>query len=215
MDFQAVFQMFQRVERGVRRQAGRAIAGGAMLLAAATPAAAHAPVPGIEGFYVGLLDPLIGGPQVLLLATIGLLICGFAKRQLIGLLAGFAVACLLGIVFGTGLTETRGAVLGLAVLCGLLAAIVPGRFLPLVAVLSLIAGGVIGVVSIPDPGPLRDRIITVSGSFVGANVGLLYIVGGVITLREKLSVAGVNLSLRLLSASLAAWAAVLLATSGG
>ena len=44
------------------------------------PAYAHSPVPGIEGFYIGLLHPFSTPAQALLMLGLGLLIGGFDKR---------------------------------------------------------------------------------------------------------------------------------------
>ena len=73
-----------------------------VFLCSAAPAGAHAPVPGIEGFYVGLFDPFSAAPQLVLLAGLGFLIGGFENRNVIWLLPAFLLATLLGIVFGTG-----------------------------------------------------------------------------------------------------------------
>ena len=151
----------------------------------ASPANAHAPVPGIEGFYIGLIDPLFAAPQLLLLTTLGFLIAGFENREVIGLLPAYLLATLVGIVFGAGVSQAGGALLGAAIVCGAAAAAAPGRFLFLAIVAAIAAGFLIGAVSIPGPGPVRDRIITVSGSFVGANLGLLYIVGAVLFIKDR------------------------------
>ena len=188
-----------------------AFAAGFTVSLAAVPASAHSPVPGIEGFYVGLLDPLSAAPQLLLLLALGLLVGGFDNRLMVRPLSAFFLATLIGIVFGAGLPALNAALLAAAVLCSAVAAAVPGRYLIHAVVMATAAGLLIGAVSIPDPGPLRDRVITVSGSFVGANVGLLYVAGGILFLREKYAGRRVAALFRSAAVFVCAAATVLLA----
>ena len=160
----------------------------AVLLAlyAAPPAQAHSPVPGIEGFYVGLLDPLSAAPQALVLLGLGLLIASFDKSKAVWQLVAFAAASLAGIVLGASLLRFDAALLATATVAGALAAFAPSRQWVVCLVLAVIGGFYVGAVSIPDPGPVRDRIITVSGSFVGANLALLYVFGAIVYAKEKI-----------------------------
>jgi hypothetical protein len=48
------------------------------------------------------------------------------------------------------------------------------------------AGGLfLGMVSTPDPGPLGAMIITIAGTFVGANLAFFYTSGGIGWLRDR------------------------------
>lgn len=174
------------------------------------PANAHSPMPGVEGFYIGLLDPLSSGPQLCLLVGLGLLVGGFDNRVMVWPLCAFLLGTLVGIVFGAGLPDLNAILLATAVLSGAVATTLPGRFLPLTVVVAVTAGVLIGAVSIPDPGPLRDRIITVSGSFVGANIALLYIAGGILLLRERYAGARISALFRSAAGLVCAIAVILL-----
>lgn len=156
-----------------------------LFLCSTAPASAHAPVPGFEGFYVGLLDPLSAVPQIVLLLALGLMIGGFENRRLIWLLSVFLLANLTGIALGAGFPRIEPALLGAASVCGAVAALASGRWFGCAVVVTTVAGLLIGAVSIPDPGPMGDRIITVFGSFVGASVVPIYLAGGVLFFREK------------------------------
>lgn len=188
-----------------------------LALCAAPPAYAHSPVPGIEGFYIGLLDPLSAMPQVLVLLGLGLLMASFEKSQAVWQLAAFLVATLVGIVFGAGLLTFNIPLLATATVAGAMAALAPARALAVCVALAAIGGFYVGAVSIPDPGPVRDRIITVAGSFVGANLAVLYIFGAIIYAKEKATAPWLGTALRAVAGGVAVIAALLLAlqsTSG-
>lgn len=197
------------VAEGRSRMVMRACATLLILFYAATPAAAHSPMPGIEGFYVGLLDPVLAVPQVLVLLSLGLLIASLGNRQAVWPVSAFVAGTLAGIVLGAGLTALTLPLLAIAVLCGGMAAGVPGRFLALVALAAGVAGFLIGAVSIPDPGPTRDRIITVTGSFVGANIALLYVLGAALFIRERNASAWVGAVFRSVAGLICAMAIAL------
>ena len=177
--------MYRRSRCCQTASAVRAVAATSLFLFGTAPANAHAPVPGIEGFYVGLLDPFSAVPQIALLTGLGFLIGGFETRRVSWLLPAFLLASLVGIVLGAGIPRIELALLGTAVLCGAVAAIAPGGYWILAILVASAAGVLIGAASIPDPGPMGARLITVLGSFVGANVGLFYIACGIQLVREK------------------------------
>jgi urease accessory protein len=64
----------------------------------ATPAFAHDVVPGVGGFYGGLVHPLLVPAHVLALVGVGLLIGGQPRRIGAGLTAVFAAALIVGVV---------------------------------------------------------------------------------------------------------------------
>ena len=180
-----------------------------LILHSAAPAYAHGSAPGMEGFYIGLLDPLSSAPQVVLLLGFGLLVGGFENRQVTWPIMSFLAAILVGIIFGTGLPQLDYALLATALLCGAAAVAVPGRYSMFAVVMAIAAGFLIGAVSIPDPGPIRDRIVTVAGSFVGATVGLLYISGAAVYVRENYARPWVSSAFRSAAALVCVIASVL------
>ena len=91
------------------------------------------------------------------------------------------------------------------------AALMPGRLIG-VAVLSVAIGGwMIGALSVPDPGPLRDLLFTLSGSVVGANLGPLYIFGIRQAIQERFTQPWVAIAFRVAAAWLGAISLVMLA----
>lgn len=202
-----------RRARAARRAPGAALA----LCAGAGPAAAHSPLPGIEGFYAGLLHPLSTPDQALALLATGLLLGGFAIQRLpvafgaaaIGLATGLAT----GLARGTATGDPAPWLFGLAALAAAGAALAPGRALPLAALLSLGAGALLGWASLPDAGPPRDRAFTMAGSVTGAALGLLYVAGGLDLLRDRLRAPWLAIALRVLAAWIAAIALLMLALS--
>ena len=168
----------------------------ALILGTASPSYSHSPIPGIEGFYVGLLDPFRALPQLLALGTVGLLVAGFESRHHPWFLGAFLLTSLAGIIFGVDLAQMQAVLLAAAVVAGLWAGLLPGRYAPVAFALVAIAGVYLGAISIPDPGPLRARIITVSGSFLGLNIGFLYFVGGLLMVKEKFTAPAVRISIR-------------------
>ena len=156
-----------------------------LILHSAAPAYAHGSAPGMEGFYLGLLNTLSAAPQLVLLLGLGLLIGGFENRQVTWPIFSFLLGMLVGIIFGTELVQLDYALLAVALLCSAVAAALPGRYLTFAVVMAIGAGFLIGADSIPDPGPIVDRIFTVAGAFVGATVGLLYVSGAAVYVKEN------------------------------
>jgi hydrogenase/urease accessory protein HupE len=188
---------------------------GVAFCACAGPAAAHSPLPGIEGFYAGLLHPLSTPDQALALLSTGLLLGGFALRRLavafgaaaVGLAAGVAT----GLTPGSPTGDLAPWLFGFATLAAICAALAPGRALPLVALLSLGACALLGWAALPDAGPPRDRAFTVAGSVTGAALGLMYIAGCIDLLRERIRGPALCIALRVLAAWIAAITLLMLA----
>ncbi|MBX3705946.1 MAG: hypothetical protein KF911_04865 [Pseudomonadales bacterium] len=201
-----------------RRPAVVPRASAAALLACPGAALAHSPLPGIEGFYVGFLHPA-GAPEPLL--------CAIALGMLLGV-HGPVVARpawgLFALALGAGLAwsftdgaRTTLAWLPLAVaLAAALACVVAprpdSRTGTWTAVgLGAAAGIAIGLGSVPDPGPTGAVLVTVAGSFVGANFLLLLVFGAVDFLREHLPSAWIQLGARIAAGWLVAIVMMLLA----
>jgi len=211
-----------------RPRIGPALAGTASLLSWPGVALAHSPLPGIEGFYIGLLHPA-GAPEPLLCAiTLGLLlgVAGPAVARPAWGAFALALACGLAWSFAGAVRAPFEWLPLAAALAAALASVVgfpPGsptdlaKALPTgwstrVAVgLSAFGGVAMGLGSVPDPGPAGDVLVTIAGSFVGANVLLLLAFGAVDLLRERLPAAWVLIGSRVLAGWLVAIIVMLLA----
>lgn len=181
------------------------------LVVGAAPAHAHSPVPGIEGFYVGLLHPFSTPSQALLMLALGLLVGGLASEKVRWPLVSFLVASVIGLILGPLVPNLDQVVFAIAFATGLLASLAPGRLVHLTVVVVIIGGYLIGEISIPDDGPVRDRVITMSGAIVGANLGLLYLFGINHFIRERYKWPWVTVAFRVAAAWLAAVALIVLA----
>ena len=153
--------------------------------------------PGIEGFYVGLLDPFRALPQALALVCLGLLVSSFEDRRLLWFVGTFFLGTLGGIVLGADLVVMAPVLLAAATLSGAWAGLLPGRLLPVAFAFAVAVGFYLGAISIPDPGPRQARIVTVSGSFVGLNIGFLYVAGGIQMAKERFPAPWLPVALRI------------------
>jgi hydrogenase/urease accessory protein HupE len=196
------------------RRAPVGAAAGLGLAAAFLPqgALAHSPFPGIEGFYLGLLHPLSTPAQLLALLALGMALGWRWRQQFAVQWAAFAIAVLLGIVLGqldVRLPDEELLLLLFGIVAAALSALHPGGFLPLTMILVGAVGLLIGLLSTPDPGPLRATIVTLAGSFCGANLALFYVSGAVGSLRERFTQHWVAVGLRVVGAWLAAIAVLM------
>lgn len=171
-------------------------------------------MPGIEGFYIGLVHPLTSPAQILALLSVGIFFGQRRDKRPWLPVALFACAALAGIVAGLSgirFDAAEPGMLLMALLAGALAALWPGApAFPGLAAAS-VAGLLIGLVSIPDPGPARATAITLSGTFVGAVVLLLYCIGGLAWVLDHAKWSWVPIAFRVAAAWVAAIAALLLA----
>lgn len=177
------------------------------------PAFAHGTVPGIQGFYTGVLHPFSTSAQVLLLPLLALLIGGLAFRWMSRALGVFATGTLLGVLAGllTGILPDDTALFAVAICAGALAALTPGR-LPALTLLPAAFGGVlIGMESVPDPGPLGARIVMITGALLGANIAVFYMSMGVNGALVKFDRPWVRIGFRIGAAWLTAISMVMLA----
>lgn len=178
------------------------------------PAWAHSPIPGIEGFYVGLVHPLTTPAQIFALLALGVFFGQRRENVAWRAVVAFACAVLAGIALGVSGTPNGLAepvLLVLALFVGVTAALWPASPVSLGVAAAGASGFLIGLASIPDPGPMRATIVTLSGSFVGASVLLLYCIGGLFWLREKATWSWVPIGFRVAAAWISAIAALLLA----
>ncbi len=181
------------------------------LILAASPVEAHAPIAGIEGFYIGLLHPFSTPSQALVVIGLGLMIGGFVAEKVRWQLGAFLICVFFGVFLGSAAWELDALLYALVFAACATAALLPGRLTFLAIALTAIGGLLIGSVSIPDDGPTRDRIITMSGSIVGANLGLLYIFGIIHLIQQRYTWAWVAIAFRVAAAWLGAIALLMLA----
>lgn len=181
------------------------------LVVGASPAHAHSPVPGIEGFYVGLVHPYSTPSQALLMLGLALATVRLEMGMLRWLLGCFLLASLAGLVLGPHVSDPDPFLFAAAFAACALAALAPRRLVFLAIVLAGFGGYLIGEISIPDDGPMRDRLFTMSGSIVGANLGLLYLFGINSVIRERFTWPWVDVAYRVVAAWLGAVALLMLA----
>lgn len=162
------------------------------------PAQAHSPLPGVEGFYTGLLHPFSTPAQLLSILSLGLMVARYSGQHYRWLGGAFLLTTLGGLTFDGGAPDA--ALLATAIAAAGMAALLPGQLLPLAVAIAALGGVLTGMASVPEPGPARDRIITMSGSFVGANLGLLYCMGLLTALTERYRAAWIAIGLRIAAA---------------
>jgi len=184
---------------------------GLALMGGSGPTYAHSPVPGIEGFYVGFLHPFSTPSQALLLVGLAILAGGFSVHIARWHLAAFLAATLIGVLLGNGSAQLDAMMFAATVAVCAYAALGPAKLLPLAVGLVAIGGVLIGIASVPDPGPTRDRVITMCGTMFGANVGFLYVSGFLAVFRERYMWNGFGIALRIVSAWLGAISLIMLA----
>lgn len=184
------------------------------------PAAAHAPVPGIEGFYTGLLHPFTTPGQLLSVLALGLLL-GLKLRKRLPVIAALVVGLLAGMVAGQFDVRPAWAetalLLATVMAAGIGALAPPDRVWPVLAVAAAVTAGLagffLGLVSTPDPGPVRAVVITLSGSFVSVVLVSLYIGAVVAWLRERFARQWMQVGIRIIAAWIGAVAILMAALS--
>jgi hypothetical protein len=160
----------------------------ALLAALPLAAAAHSPMPGFEGFYVGLVHPLTVPGHALVLVVVGLVLGLRGPAAARTAFALFLVTLCAGAALGRGMVADATVTwIPLAVaLGGALLLLVPAGLAP-ASMLSALGGLVVGHGSLPDPGPTGAVAITLTGSLVGAPFLLLCAFGVGDVLRERLT----------------------------
>lgn len=184
----------------------------AIVLTHPTVAAAHNPLPGLEGFYVGLLHPLSTPDQALALVAMALVLGSFAMPTLLPAFGALVLGLLAGLIWGQRDIDDVQWLVGLAAIAAVWAALFPGRGRLAVAVLTAIAGIGLGLASVPAAGPPLDRGVTMAGSFFGAFLATLYLAGLLEYLRNRYQVPWLNIGLRVVAAWIGAIAIIMLAS---
>ena len=166
------------------------------------------------GFYVGMLHPLSTPPQILALLAIGLMLGQNFPRDFLVCWMVFAICCVAGMLLGqtVGMRGAENAwLLAVSVIAASLAALLPNGLLVPWLVLAGISGLLLGILSTPDPGHWRATLISLLGSFVGANLVLLYSSGGIGWLKERFKQPWIRVGLRVIAAWIAAISILMLA----
>jgi urease accessory protein len=147
------------------------------LILATEPALAHPPPLGVRGFWGGVLHPVFVTDHVVGILALGLLIGGQERWGLLPLIA-YVVALAAGLVaMTTGIVPrfANEAVLGTAVVGGLLAAL--ARPLPqaLGAVLAIVLGLAIALDSPPEVLSVSEANLMLIGTGIGAAAFLIVV----------------------------------------
>ena len=168
-------------------------------------------MPGLEGFYVGLLHPFSTPGQALVIVALGLLLGGFEPARAKSAFPVFLIITLLGLWLSIGYEALDTLLFATAFAAATLAALAPSKVLGLALILTGVGGLLIGDSSVPDAGSWRDRLFTMSGSYVGANIGLLYLFGMCLFVRERISHQWVSIAFRVAAAWVGALSLLMLA----
>ena len=186
---------------------------GIALVAFPTSAYAHSPVPGIEGFYLGLIHPISTPAQILTVLMVGLLIGQFPLDLYRRFFGAFFTSSLVGLILARLPIPLDEVLFVLAAGMGLFAALLPGRIAAAALILVTASGLMLGNASLADPGPTGAMVISTAGAIVGANLLVLYLVGMIEFAKDKLvgRMSWLPIGLRILSAWIAAIAAIMLA----
>lgn len=177
-------------------------------------ALAHAPMPGLEGFYSGLAQPLREPALGLAALALVLLILQDFPRRLYrgGPVYGLGVA--LGLLAArplAALLPLEPALLALAGLAAGLAALTGDRGTrPALALLPLLGLG-IGATCVADPGPGTAVALTTLGTLAGTHLVLVWLGGAIDWARARTQSPVLPLGLRVAASWLTAACVLLLA----
>jgi hypothetical protein len=171
---------------------------------------------GLDGLYAGLLHPWTTPAPALATLALGILLAwawpqGFLQCWLV-----FAAALLVGLVFGhwdAGERILRPALMLVATVTASFAALFPTQPRRAILLPGAGCGLLVGAMSVPDPGPLSATLATSAGSFVGANVALLYVSGGLGSARARFDRPWFRIGLRVVAAWTAAIGCLMFALS--
>lgn len=154
-----------------------AVAGALLLLPGV--ALAHSPIPGIGGFYNGLLHPLLVPAHLLALVALGLWLGQQALPRIQGALLSFSLLLLAGLVLA-GFAPPGGGQTSLLLACALGLGLLVATASPLPRYAAAAVAGVVallvGLDSAPEAGGMRARLIVLAGVGLGVHLLLLNVV---------------------------------------
>lgn len=157
------------------------IAAGAAFLAPV--AHAHAPIEGMEGFWLGLRHPLSEAPSCLALLALAFALAWAGWQRFRSAMVGYAVGLLVGLVLSwlVGLAPLAAPLLLLAAASAAHGAShapgesrTPALLLPALAAAT---GFWLAPAQLPEPGPAGDLLVTLAGSLLTALVTPVVILG--------------------------------------
>lgn len=172
---------------------------------------AHTPLPGLEGVYVGLMHPLSTPDQALVLVATALLLGTFALPSLPLAFGTLILGLVGGLLMGPQGTVNSQWLFAWASFAAAWAALFPGRGLVALGGLTAVSGFGLGWASVPDAGPSLDRIVTMTGSFLGAALAIFYLSGAVEFFLERVQAPWLKLGLRVVAAWVSAVAIMMFA----
>jgi urease accessory protein len=154
-----------------------AVAGALLLLPGV--ALAHSPIPGIGGFYNGLLHPLLVPAHLLALVALGLWLGQQALPRIQDALLSFSLLLLAGLVLAA-FAPPGGGQTSLLLSCALGLGLLVAAASPVPRYAAAAVAGVVallvGLDSAPEAGGMRTRLIVLAGVGVGVHLLLLNVV---------------------------------------
>jgi len=152
-------------------------AGAILLLPGA--ALAHSAVPGIGGFYNGLLHPLVVPAHLLVLIALGLWLGQQELPRIEAALLAFGLLLLAGLAFSR-FAAPGGVQMSLLLACALATGLLVAAARPLPRTAAAALAGLIAVLlgldSAPEGSGTRAQVIALAGVAIGAHLLLLNVV---------------------------------------
>jgi urease accessory protein len=167
-----------------------------LLSVGADTARAHSPIEGIDGFYGGLLHPILVPAHALGLLALGLFIGQQDARYRRAPAAIFAAALVVGlgaIVLAVGQTPAGEVLLVNTAALGALVAIVRPLPRPVAWLAAAVTGATVGLDSPPQVISIALGTVTVIGTGLGACIALAVVVGVTTCLRRHWQLLGVHI----------------------
>ena len=177
-------------------------------------ASAHGAVPGIEGFYQGLVHPFVEIGEVLAVIVIGFIIGRHDKAVRGNAWPAYLGALILGMLAGLLVPRPEQISLvpwALGLVGGVIVAI--HRKLPhrLLYAIAITAGALAGLVATPDGGEWRDIAFTAAGGLTGLLLALFYAIAAAIWIDRHRRWPWLQIGLRILGSWIAAICVLMLA----
>jgi hydrogenase/urease accessory protein HupE len=167
-----------------------------LLSVGADSARAEAPIGGIEGFYGGLLRPILVPAHALGLLALGLFIGQQDSRDRRAPAAIFAAALIIGLgalVLAVGQTPAADVLLVNTAALGVLVAIARPLPRPVGWLAAAVTGAAVGLDSPPQVISIALATVTLIGTGLGACIALAIVVGVTACLRRHWQLLGVRI----------------------
>ena len=167
---------------------------------------AHTSIPGMTGFYWGLLHPFTVPAQLLALLAIALVVQQQLPRGE-DLLKGFVIACIVGGGAAAASVVSTSVDLPLtivAIVVGLLAASAITLQKPVLWILGLLSGFLSGIVSWPDPGSTNAMLFSASGAIFGSIMVIVIIASTLETMQQKIKWGWLPIATRVIASWISA-----------